>query len=377
MGLETQASQPRYRRHWGVSPKTRYQLGECDALVTAIRSTPIRPEQHRRLLGTALAKGALATTAIGGNLLSADEVAEVLASERQGRGEHHFVTEVRNVAGVARTLIDEAGSGGEAAVDADLLLRLHRGIGEGLGENFGATPGRLRSGDASATYSVPRADQVPGLVNDLFGWLDREFPRTGGADDFGSDAIRAVVTHVYVLWIRPFADGNGRVARMLESYILMSAGTPALASQILSCFYRETRREYLGQLELATGERSLTSFIAYAVEGLRDGLRETLDEVQRTHFESAWRGFVFDRFDDQPHRKRTVFRRRRDLMLAFPLQGRFELEEVGLLNAEIAHRYGGLSERTLRRDLAFLARIGLVTEEDGGFAANTAALRPR
>ena len=112
------------------------------------------------------------------------------------------------------------------------------------------------------------------------------------------------------------------------------------------------------------------------MDGLRDGLAATLREVRRIQFESAWRELVYDRFDRHAHRKRTVFRRRRELMLAFPLEGRLELEEVGLLDPEIAQVYGRLSDRTLRRDVAFLVRIGLVAEADGRFSANTGALEP-
>lgn len=374
--MEAPPTRPRYRRHWSVSPRTRYQLGECDALVTAIRSSPMPPEAHRQQLSAAIRGAALATTAIGGNPLTADEVADALASEHPIPGEHHFVTEVRNAADAILMLVNETIRRAPAPVDATLLLRLHGRIGAGLGEHLDATPGRLRSGEARAAYSAPRADEVPSLLDGLFGWLDREFPRTAPGGDFGDAVVRAVVTHVYVLWIRPFGDGNGRAARALESYILMYSGTPAIASQILTRHYQETRGEYLRQLRLATSDRSLTSFIAYAAEGLRDGLVDTLDEVRRIQFDSAWREFVYDRFDAHPQRKRSVLRRRRELMLAFPLEKRLEVDEVALLDPEIAQRYGGLSERTLRRDLAFLAQIGLVVEADRGFAANTAALRP-
>ena len=337
-GLEAHASLPGYRRQWGISPKTRYQLGECDALVTAIRSTPILPEVQQRLLDAALAQGARASTAY--------------------------------------RLLNAAATGDPAAVDAAFLRKVHHGIGEGLGEHFEATPGHFRSGQPATGHPAPRADQVPELVDGLFAWLDREFPETRAGGDFGSAVVRALVTHVYLLWIRPFDDGNGRAARMIESFVLMSAGAPAITSQILIRFYHETRAEYLRHLELAARDRSPTPFIAYAVEGLRDGLRETLDAVQRAHFRRAWRGFVFDTFDGQPHRKRTVFLRRRDLMLAFPLEGTCEIDQVAALDTSIAHRYGQLSERTLRRDLAFLVRIGLLTEGEDGFSANTGALRP-
>ena len=374
-GMEAKPTRPRYRRHWSISPRTRYQLGECDALVTAIRSTPMPPEAHRQRLSGAIRGAAMATTAIGGNLLSAEEVADALESDYPIPGEHHFATEVRNAADALLMLVDEAAGDAPAPVDSTLLLRVHGRIGTGLGEHLGATPGQLRTGEARATYSAPRADDVPGLLDGLFGWLDREFPRAAPGGDFGDAVVRAAATHVYLLWIRPFSDGNGRAARALESYVLMRSGTPAIASQILTCFYHETRSEYLRQLRLATADRSLTSFIAYAAEGLRDGLVETLEEVRRIQLESAWREFVYDRFDAHPQRKRTVLRRRRDLMLAFPLGGRLELGQAGLLNPTIAQRYGALSERTLRRDLAFLARIGLLVEADGRFLANTGALR--
>ena len=373
--MEAHAALPGYRRQWGVSPKTRYQLGECDALAAAIRSTPILPEEQQRLLDSALARGAHATTAIRGNPLLPGEVSEIVASGRPPPGEHPLATEVRNAAATAYRLMNESASGDPAALDASFLLGVHRGIGTGLEEHFDAIPGRFRGGSATGGQPAPRADQVPELVDGLLAWLDREFPDTGPDGDFGGAVIRAVVTHVYLLWIHPFGDGNGRVARMLESRILMSAGVPAIASQILTCYYHETHAEYLRQLEVAARDRSPTSFIAYAADGLRNGLRDTLAAVQRAHFQSVWRGFVFDTLDRQPHRKRTVFLRRRELMLAFPPEKTFGVDEVAVLDAEVARRYGGLSERTLRRDLAFLLRTELLIERDGGLSANTGALR--
>ncbi len=374
--MEAHTSLPGYRRQWSISPKTRYQLGECDALVEAIRSTPILPDDQGRLLDATLARGAHATTVIRGNLLLPDEVSELLAAKRPSPDEHPHAAEVRNAAATAYRLLNDASTADPTAVDAALLRTVHRGIGDGLEEHFAATPGQFRSGRPSSGQHAPRPDRVPQLVDGLFTWLDREFQEPAAGSDFGQAVIRAVVTHLYLLWIVPFDDGNGRTARLLESRTLIAAGVPAIASQILTCFYHETHAEYFRQLELAARDRSPTSFIAYAVAGLRDGLRATLEEVQRTHFRNVWRGFVFDTFDDQPHRKRTVFLRRRELMLAFPPEGTFKIDRVALLDTRIAHRYGGLSERTLRRDLAFLVRIGLLTEGEDGFSANGAALRP-
>ncbi len=371
-------SQPRYRRHWGISPKTRYQLGQCDALVSAIRATPLRPEHHRRFLDASLARGAMATTAIEGGPLDADEVGRVMAEHRPFPGRSHQATEVMNVVNATTTLLAEVGAGRAEPATAELLLRVHGMIGEGLGDRLDAVPGRFRTDGGSGQYSAPRADDVPRLVDGVFGWLSQEFRVARGADDFGRAVIRALVTHVYVLWIRPFSDGNGRTARLLESYVLATAGSPSLASHILTGYYNDTRREYFRQLDLASRDRSLTSFIAYGVEGLRDGLQDAFELVSRAHFETAWRGFVLDRFAEEDHHKRTVFMRRRGLILAFPLEGSIEIDDVALLDTEMARRYGALSRRTLRRDLTVLVEAGLLIVEEGGrYSANTEALRTR
>ncbi|MDE2764316.1 MAG: Fic family protein [Gemmatimonadota bacterium] len=374
--MEPPSTDLRYRRHWGISSRTRNRLGQCGALVSAIRQTPVRPEDHRRLLDTALARGAMATTAIEGGPLDEHEIGRLMAGRRLPVSREYHETEVMNVVRAARTLLGELEAGTPPPVDANLLLRVHRMIGEDLGERLDAEPGRFRSEGQAAPYTVPRADDVPGLVEGVLDWLSREFPRSGPGGDFGQAIVRALVTHVYMLWIRPFGDGNGRTARLLEAYVLAAAGNPAIAAHLLADHYNETRREYFRQLEGATRDRSLTSFISYAVEGLRDGLRDLHVAVATSNFRVAWRDFVAARLAGSGLRKRSVLERRSELVLAMPLEGAFDIEEVALLDAEVAHTYGGLSRRTLRRDLLFLVETGLLASANDRFSANTALLRP-
>ena len=374
--METPSSDLRYRRHWGISSRTRYRLGECDALVSAIRRTPVRPGDHRRFLDTALARGAMATTAIEGGPLDELEVGRLMAGRRLPVSRQYQETEVMNVVRAARTLLDELEAGTPPPVDAGLLLRVHRMIGEGLGERLAAVPGRFRSEGQAAPYTVPRAGDVPGLVEGVLDWLDREFPRPGPGGDFGQAIVRALVTHVYMLRIRPFGDGNGRTARLLEAYVLAAAGNPAIAAHLLTDYYNETRREYFRQLEGASRDRSLTSFIGYAVEGLRDGLRDLHSGVAAANFRTAWRDFVVARLADSGLRKKTVLDRRTKLMLAMPPEGPLDIGEIALLDAGVARTYGGLSRRTLRRDLVFLAETGLLNAADDRFSANAGLLRP-
>ena len=374
--MESQPARPQYRRHWGISPRTRFQLGQCDALVSAILSTPVHPDDHRRFLDGALARAAAATTAIEGGPLDENEVGALMAGRRVPPSRDPQATEVMNVVAAARTLAGELAAGTPTPVTSGLLLRIHAMIGEDLGDRLDAEPGRFRAAGQAGRYTAPSADDVPGLIEGVFEWPDREFPRPGPDGELGQAVIRALVTHVYVLWIRPFGDGNGRTARLLEAYILAAAGTPAIASHLLTDFYNETRLEYFRQLEQSSRDRSLTSFIAYAVEGLRDGLEGLHSAVAAAGFRTAWRSFVRTRLEGLDLRKRSVLERRTELMLTMPLDGSLDLDEVAALDAGGAHLYAELSRRTLRRDLRFLVETGLLTGTEEAFSANTGLLRP-
>ena len=46
--------------------------------------------------------------------------------------------------------------------------------------------------------------------------------------------LRAVLAHVYIAWIHPFGDSNGRTARLVEFGILTAAGVPAISTPTCS-----------------------------------------------------------------------------------------------------------------------------------------------
>lgn len=362
-----------------MSPKARYSLGQCEGLIAAMSETPIRPEHHRQLLEVAMVKGAMATTAIEGNTLTMDEVEQVLAGHDLPSSREYQATEVRNVLEAMNVLLDRVlGGHGWQPVTTELLLEMHRLIGRDLGDHFDAVPGRLRD-DARVVgaYRCPRHEDVPALLSRLTVWLQDGVDFSAGGEYFAEAVIRAVVAHVYLEWIHPFGDGNGRTGRLLEFYILLRAGNPDIACHVLSNFYNRTRPAYYRHLDRARREQSLTAFIDYAAEGFRDGLMETLAAVQQSQFQIAWRSLVHDRFAGLRHRKTTVLKRRRELMLAIPLDHRLTAEEIVLNDPRTAKAYGALSERTLRRDLALLVETELLVKSGEGFAANIELLRAR
>ena len=75
----------RFLKHWELSRAVVYQLGECEAIISAICEMPIHPQHHERLLYVSLVKGAQATTAIEGNTLTNEEVERVAEGESLAR----------------------------------------------------------------------------------------------------------------------------------------------------------------------------------------------------------------------------------------------------------------------------------------------------
>lgn len=114
-------------------------------------------------------------------------------------------------------------------------------------------PGRWRSGaiyvrkedTGEIVYEGPDAEQVPELVDELVRSLNVPSP----SDD--TRLIQAGMAHLNLVMIHPFRDGNGRMARCLQSLVLARAGvlSPVFIS-IEEYLGRNTLRYYdiLGQV---------------------------------------------------------------------------------------------------------------------------------
>jgi len=382
-GARTHVSTPRFRRDWSLSAKTRRQLGWCDADLASLQESPIPPELQAGLANAALARGTAATLALAGGTLTETQVASALAGRRLPQSRRHLGVEARNVAKATRLLLDHARADAPRPISPTLLLQVHRTLGKGLGAHFAGSPGAFRETDDATDVPCPPARDVPALVERLCSWAEQEMPAldpgapSADGSDSGGALAHAAAVHAYVAWIRPFAAGNGRTARLMETYVLARAGVPSLAASLATVHYAQTRRHYERLLRQAVADRSLTSFVSYAVAGFRDGLAAVARSLREHQWQAAWRTFVFARFDAHEHHKKTVMRRRRALALSLPLDRPVGPGDVAELDAGLGRAYRALSERTLQRDLDALVELGLATEHDEAFLAAVEALRAR
>ncbi|MER7211073.1 Fic family protein [Streptosporangium sp. NPDC000239] len=107
--------------------------------------------------------------------------------------------------------------------------------------NLGNRPGRWRAGSiyvreegsGDLVYEGPSVDQVPTLMEGLAERLTAENGHSSPAP------VRAAMAHLNLVMIHPFKDGNGRMARCLQSLVLSREG-------VLSPIFMSVE-EYLGR----------------------------------------------------------------------------------------------------------------------------------
>jgi Fic family protein len=364
----------RFATQWRIEGGLEYALGQCDAMVDAISLAPLLPRFRQALHLLSMRKGAQATTAIEGNTLSDEEIERVALGESLPPSQAYQQREVENILAAFNSLLAETVAQNHAdLISPALLLRFHEMIGRELGEHFAAIPGTFaQSQRIVGPYRAPSPEDVPSLVEKLCEWLQREFhyPR----QRFSDAVVQAIVTHVYIEWIHPFDDGNGRTGRLVEFYILMRAGLPSIASHLLANHYNNTRPEYYRQLQRARQERDISAFLMYAVTGLRDGLVTALHGVQQNALEQMWRVLVYDAFGKRPIGQRVAFTRQREVALSLPLDRAIRFSEIKELTPFLTEAYVNATPRKVLRDLSELAKLDLILREPGLIRANRALL---
>ena len=187
--------------------------------------------------------------------------------------------------------------------------------------------------------------------------------------------LKAIVGHLYIAWIHPFGDGNGRTARAFELRVLMNDGVPMIAAHILSNFYNETRSEYYAKLGESTRdpEGNPSSFISYAVQGLADGLDEQIKIILEKQLHVIWINYIYSKFSGKL--TPSEYRKRELLLEISEFKSSMSREELRLkLSIKLLELYKDKSNNTYNRDIKVLLKNNFIKEGSGKIFANKGQL---
>ena len=362
--LDSRAAPPRF---WTL-------LGEACAKCEHIANIPLAPETAERLHAVYLVKGARATTAIEGNTLSEDDVSNLKRGElRLPPSKEYLGVEVRNILDACDEMLSFAARARPLPpLSAERVKALNAQVLRGLTPDEGVVPGETRRREVGVLrYRGAPARDCEYLLARMCRWLNEmDFGAAITRSNLAPAIIKAIIAHLYIAWIHPFGDGNGRTARLVEHQILLSSGVPSPAAHLLSNHYNETRSEYYRQLDRSSrAPDGAMGFMLYALQGFVDGLDSQIAEIRRQIWRDVWTNYVHSRFRD---RNGLANSRRRLLALALSERDRpIPRREIRRLTPDLAERYYGKTDATITRDLNVLAGMGLVKRTKEGAMANT------
>jgi Fic family protein len=356
-------------------------LGEATSKSAHIARTLLHPHRSHELMQVFLTKGVLATTAIEGNTLSEDQVRAVIENRTElPPSKQYLAREIRNVIRAYNEVVGAVLDTPRAELTPELFKRWNALILNDLDVEEGVQPGEFRDNSVVVgNYRAPPAEDVEFLMKRLCDWLN--------GDDFKAPdqrpelrgalvIVKAIVAHLYLVWIHPFGDGNGRTARLLELQLLLAAGFPTPATQLLSNHYNQTRSEYYRQLNAASRTGDPLPFLIYALRGFVDGLAEQLELIFAWQREDRWEQYVYQQFGEL---RTEADRRRLRLVLEVSRRARDRGEpvpraEMRWLTPKLAMTYDKKTDKTLTRDLNEVRELNLLIRERRGYRPNESVL---
>lgn len=344
-------------------------LGEACAICEQISRTPLLPETFKTLHQIYLERGVHATTAIEGNTLTVTQISQRIRGLLElPPSKEYLGQEVDNILGACNEILAAMTSGSLHPLTTQRIKELNRAVLKGLALDPGVFPGEIPAGQYGvADYVAAPREDCEYLLSLLCDWLQEIESAQALGSRTATAILCAILSHLYLVWIHPFGDGNGRTARLMEHQILAAAGVPSPATHLLSNHYNETRSDYYRQLRMSSRvENGAMGFIIYSLQGFVDGLQGQMAHIQEQQLAVLWENYVNAQFRGS---SRADIRKRNLALELSRHDAPTPRNELRLLSPAVAAEYAKVTERTLSRDVAELEDLGLIARTRNGIRA--------
>lgn len=170
---------------------------------------------------------------------------------------------------------------------------------------------RLREGDAVSIkllcelhaellQQTRGSDKAPGQLRDRLVWIGGTWPGNAAfvppPPEFIAEALAALMTtldqsnipvlikaalaHVQFETIHPFTDGNGRIGRLLITFILCAEGVLTDPLLYLSLFFKTHRTEYYNRLQRVRTHGDWEGWLGFFLEGVRETSNQAVETAR-------------------------------------------------------------------------------------------------
>jgi Fic family protein len=244
----------------------------------------------------------------------------------------------------------------ERAKELPLSLRLLREIHGKLmtgvrGGEPNKTPGEFRRSQnwiggrspSDARYVPPPVEAMNEALGEFEQFLHSEsqFPLL----------IKIALAHAQFETIHPFLDGNGRIGRLLVSFLLCHHGVLEKPLLYLSIFFKENRQEYYDSLQAIRDHGAIEQWLEFFLEGVATVAKEATETA---------RAIVGLRESLREKVAQQLGRRSGNAQVLLD-----HLFENPFVNVQQAQRRLGVTQPTANSLVNDLARIGVLREYTG------------
>ncbi len=231
------------------------------------------------------------------------------------------------------------------------LIREIHGVllSEGRGANL--QPGEFRRSQnwiggarpGNAAYVPPPHTMLPDCMGDLEAFIHGE--------DVGLPVlIKAALVHVQFESIHPFLDGNGRLGRLLITFLLCMEGALKEPILYLSLYFKTHRQYYYELLQRVREKGDWEAWLEFFLEGVKDTSDQAADTAKQ----------ILALFEDDREKVEGLGR-----PATSALRVHQYLQTKPILSVPVAADALKLSAPTVRKSVNHLIDLGIVRETTG------------
>ncbi|NIK43234.1 Fic family protein [Xanthomonas arboricola] len=167
-------------------------------------------------------------------------------------------------------------------VSVRLIREIHAQLLDGV-RGGRLQPGELRHSQnwigpagctlATASFVPPPHAEVPQTLGELERFLH--------TDDGLPPLVKIALAHVQFETIHPFLDGNGRVGRLLITFLLTEGGVLHKPVLYLSHYFRQHRQAYYDHLQAVRDQGAWEAWLRFFLQGVIEVAAEAADTARR------------------------------------------------------------------------------------------------
>lgn len=344
---------------------------EARVLRQAVEDLPVLPAFASGLEEETVRRSIYSTAALEGSPLNEEQVADVLDQKHEDTHLAQAEAEISNLKVAYLACRGLEISKDNFLVSENLVKSIHKTITQGI-EHPTNTPGVYRehsvkvgNREHGGVYTPPKIQpDIEKLMQEFISWINSEELLNE------EPLVRASLAHFHFAAIHPFADGNGRTARLLESVILRADGVRYVPA-MLSNYYYNHMDEYYWAFSRSerNKENNRTPFIEFVLQAFIASLREIKEKLTTVIRNLAMRDYIFFL-----RSKKEITQRQADLLnLLIEHPGPFSLLQLAM-DPIFKPLYRQVTGRTARRDLAKLKEKGLLLEDNKLYRLNLSFL---